>query len=164
VENARLYDVPDEPIPIVVSAFGAKAAELAASEGDGIWMTAPNEESLRAYQRAGGTGPRIGQLTLCWAPTEAEAVDMARRVWPNSALPGQLAQELPTPTLFEQAVELVDDDDIRASFACGPDPEPILEQLRSYEQAGLDHVHLHQIGPDQAGFLQFWERELRPKL
>ena len=36
--------------------------------------------------------------------------------------------------------------------------------LRSFEQAGLDHIHLHQIGPDQAGFLRFWERELRPKL
>ena len=35
VENARLYDPPDEPIPIVVSAFGPKAAELAAATGTG---------------------------------------------------------------------------------------------------------------------------------
>ena len=28
----------------------------------------------------------------------------------------------------------------------------------------LDHVHLHQIGPDQDGFFEFWDRELRPKL
>ena len=41
VENARLYDVPDDRIPVVVSAFGAKAGELAGRAGDGIWMTSP---------------------------------------------------------------------------------------------------------------------------
>ena len=47
VENARLYDVPDDPIPVVVSAFGTKAAELAARDGDGIWMTSPRDDVLR---------------------------------------------------------------------------------------------------------------------
>ena len=43
---------------------------------------------------------------------------------------------------------------------CGPDPEPILEQIREYEQAGFDHVYIHQVGPNQEGFLRFAEREL----
>ena len=67
VENARLYDVPDAPIPVVVSAFGPKAAEVAAKEGDGIWMTGPRDDVLDAFEKAKGTGPRIGQLTVCWA-------------------------------------------------------------------------------------------------
>jgi hypothetical protein len=45
---------------------------------------------------------------------------------------------------------------------CGPDPEPVLEQLRAFEKAGFDNVYFHQIGPDQAGFLRFAERELMP--
>jgi G6PDH family F420-dependent oxidoreductase len=164
VENARLYDVPDDPIPIVVSAFGTKAAELAARDGDGIWMTSPQDDVLRAFRHANGTGPRIGQYTLCWAPTEAEGVATARRVWPNTGLPGQLAQDLPTPSHFEQATTLVSDQNIAEQVACGPDPDRVLEELRTYAAKGLDHVHLHQIGPDQAGFLAFWEDELRPKL
>jgi coenzyme F420-dependent glucose-6-phosphate dehydrogenase len=164
VENARLYDVPDDPIPIVVSAFGTKAAELAARDGDGIWMTSPRDDVLRAFRHANGTGPRIGQYTLCWAPTEAEGVATARRVWPNTGLPGQLAQDLPTPSHFQQATSLVTEELIAEQVACGPDADRVLEELRSYEGKGLDHIHLHQIGPDQEGFLAFWENELRPKL
>jgi coenzyme F420-dependent glucose-6-phosphate dehydrogenase len=164
VENARLYDVPDDPIPIVVSAFGTKAAELAARDGDGIWMTSPQDDVLRAFRHANGTGPRIGQYTLCWAPTEAEGVATARRVWPNTGLPGQLAQDLPTPSHFEQATTLVTEQHIAEQVACGPDPDRVVEELRTYEDKGLDHIHLHQIGPDQEGFLAFWKDELRPKL
>jgi G6PDH family F420-dependent oxidoreductase len=164
VENARIYDPPAEPIQIVVSAFGPKAAEMAAEHGDGIWMTSPQDEVLEAFEKAGGTGPRIGQLTLCWAETEKDAVATAKRIWPNTAIPGQLAQDLPTPQHFEQATELVRDEDIASAVPCGPDPGPVLEKLRAAEEAGLDHVHLHQIGPDQQGFLQFWEKELLPEL
>lgn len=162
VENARLYDVPEEPIPIVVSAFGPKSARLAAAGGDGIWMTSPREQVLSAYQEAGGTGPRIGQLTVCWAGSEEEAVATAHRVWPNAAIPGQLSQDLPTPKHYEMASTLVTEELVAAEIVCGPDPQPVAEQLRSMEAAGLDHIHLHQVGPDQEGFLRFWVDEVRP--
>lgn len=164
VENARLYDVPEEPIPIVVSAFGPKSARLAAAAGDGIWMTSPRDEVLEEFTEAGGTGPRIGQLTMCWAPTRKEAVETAHRVWPNAGVPGQLSQDLPTPKHFEMASSLVTEDRIAESMPCGPDPEPVIEQLQSMVDAGLDHVHIHQIGPDQAGFLRFWVDEVRARL
>ncbi len=164
VENARLYDFPDEPIPIIVSAFGAKAGELAGRSGDGIWMTSPASEALAAYQDAGGNGPRIGQLTICWASSEDEAIATAHRVWPNAAIPGQLSQDLPTPTHFEQASSLVSSEDVAKEIVCGPDPGPVVETIRSYEEGGLDQIHLHQVGPDQDGFLRFWEEQLAPKL
>jgi hypothetical protein len=62
------------------------------------------------------------------------------------------------------AAKLVRADDIRDEIICGPDPEPMLEAIRSYEAAGLDHIHVHQVGPDQERFVRFWEREIRPKL
>ena len=61
---------PEEPIEIVVSAFGPKAAKVAAESGDGMWMTGPQPEALDAYLEAGGDGPRIGQLTICWAESK----------------------------------------------------------------------------------------------
>jgi coenzyme F420-dependent glucose-6-phosphate dehydrogenase len=164
VENAQLFDPPEEPIHIVVSAFGPKAAKVAAESGDGMWMTGPQPEALGAYLEAGGGGPRIGQLTICWAESLDEAVSTARRVWPNSAIPGQLAQDLPTPAHFGQAAGLVRRDDVASQITCGPDPGPVIDAIRSYEEAGLDHVHLHQVGPDQEGFFRFWTQELAPKL
>jgi hypothetical protein len=92
------------------------------------------------------------------------AIATAHRVWPNSAISGQLTQDLPTPAHFEQASSLVRSDDVAGEIICGPDPGPVLEAIRTYEEGGLDHVHLHQVGPDQDGFLEFWRRELAPKL
>ena len=44
----------------------------------------------------------------------------------------------------------------------GPDPEPYVAAIRRAVGAGYRTVYLHQVGPDQAGFLDFSERVLRP--
>jgi coenzyme F420-dependent glucose-6-phosphate dehydrogenase len=46
----------------------------------------------------------------------------------------------------------------------GPDPEPHLAKLDEYAAAGFDHVWVHQVGSDQAGFFHFYEQEVLPKL
>jgi len=33
-----------------------------------------------------------------------------------------------------------------------------------YAEAGFDHVCIHQVGPDQEGFLRFYAREVLPQL
>jgi coenzyme F420-dependent glucose-6-phosphate dehydrogenase len=164
VENARLFDPPEHDVPIVVSAFGPKAAALAARVGDGYWGTSPDPEVVGRYGDAGGTGPRYAQLNLCWAEDESAARATVHRVWPNAGIPGQLAQDLPTWSHFETAAELVTEDDLVASTPCGPEVGPVLESARAYLDAGYDHLHFHQVGPDQEGFLDFWERELAPAL
>jgi G6PDH family F420-dependent oxidoreductase len=165
VENARVYDVPD-PLPkIHVAAGGPKAAELAGRIGDGLITTAPDAELVDGFHGAGGEGkPRYGQVTLCWAESKDEAVTTAHRIWPTAAIRGEASQELPAPAHFEQLARMVKPDDIEAAMPCGPDPEPVLDRIREFEAAGFDHVYLHQVGPDQAGFLRFAQRELLPVL
>ncbi len=53
---------------------------------------------------------------------------------------------------------------IADSVPCGPDPEPVLEQIKALTDAGFDHIHIHQVGDDQEGFFDFWTRELVPRL
>ena len=88
VEDATVFDPPPGEVPIIVSAFGEKAAEVAARVGDGLWITGPGKESIDHYRNAGGEGPVYTQLHVCWAETEDEAEEIAHRVWPNTALPG----------------------------------------------------------------------------
>ena len=164
VENARLFDPPAVVPPIVVSAFGEKATALAARIGDGLWNTSPLPEAVEQFEREGGSGPKWGQLTLCWARSSDDARKTVLDQWPNTALPGSLAQELPTWTHFEQAARLVDDEAIAGSMPLGPDPEPVVDKVRAFADAGFTHVYLHQIGTDQEGFFRFWEDELRPRL
>jgi G6PDH family F420-dependent oxidoreductase len=161
VDRARLYTLPDEPPPILVAAAGPEAAELAGRVGDGLVSTAPDGKLVDSFAEAGGRGkPRYGQLTVCWAESEDSALETAFDWWPNAALQGELGQELPLPAHFEQAAATVRAADVAETIVLGPDPEPYLRAIDEFADAGFDHVYLHQVGPDQKGFLRFFEREL----
>jgi coenzyme F420-dependent glucose-6-phosphate dehydrogenase len=161
VEGAQLYTLPDEPPPIMVAADKPNAAELAGAAGDGLIGISPDDELLSEFEAAGGGGkPRYGQVTVCWAEDEAAARKTALEWWPNAALPGDLPQELALPRHFEQAAGLVSEDDVAETVVCGPDPEAHKAMIEKYADAGYDHVYIHQVGPDQDGFLDFYSREI----
>jgi G6PDH family F420-dependent oxidoreductase len=164
VHTARLYTLPEQPPPIMVAASGPKAAEVAGRIGDGLVSVAPNPEVVDVYQQNGGRGPRYGQVHVCWGPDEAEAVKTAHRLWVNGAIPGELGQELPLPAHFEQAGEMVKPEDVAEVVVCGPDPERHRAEIAKYADAGFDHVYIHQVGPDQEGFLRFYADEILPKV
>ena len=140
VEDARILDRPDHPVPIVISAFGENSAELAARVGDGLWLSSLNEETIKAFKAAAGSGPIFSQLTVCWGTDRGEAAELAHRMWPNTGLPGQLNQDLRTVLHFEQAVELVTPEIIADKVPCGPDPEPVIERVIEARDAGVDHL------------------------
>ena len=163
VENARLYTLPDEPIKVMVAAGGPEAAELAGEVGDGLVVVAPDAELVEAFEQAGGAGKeRFAQVTVCWGEDEQEAIKTALRVWPNAGLKGTLAQELPLPSHFEQAAEMVTEEDIARILTCGPDPDRHRQAIQEYIDAGFDRIYVHQVGADQDGFLGFYEREILP--
>jgi G6PDH family F420-dependent oxidoreductase len=164
VENARIYSLPDEPPPVLMSALGQKSVSLAARVADGLISTQPDRESLERYAAEGGKGPRQGGLKVCWGRDEQAARKTAFELWPNNLLPGQLAQELALPSHFDQATQLVTEDEVAELIPCGPDPERHLASIRQYLDAGFDEVYVSQIGDDQAGFFDFWRRELAPRL
>ena len=78
-------------------------------------------------------------------------------------MPGTLFSRLRTPDQFAQAARDVTLSDVEASIACGPDPKPYQTAIAGCFQAGFHAVALHQIGPDQDGFLRFWQEELDPE-
>jgi coenzyme F420-dependent glucose-6-phosphate dehydrogenase len=162
VDRARIYTLPEEPIDVPVAAAEPDAVELAARIGDGLVSTAPESELVRGYLEAGGTGPRYGQVTVCWAESEEDALRTALDLWPNAGLKGPLSQELAVPEHFEEAAAMVSEDDIAETIVCGPDPDKHLAGIRKFVEAGFDHVYVHQVGPDQEGFLDFYAREILP--
>jgi G6PDH family F420-dependent oxidoreductase len=165
VENARVYDLPDEPVQVMVAASGEKAAELAGRIGDGFIGTSANEDVIQTFDQAGGAGkPRYGQLSVCVADTVDKAARTALEWWPNAGLGGQLSQELALPAYYEQAAENVTEDTIKQAIVCGPDAGPIRDKIAEYEKAGFTHVYIHQIGPDQERFIRLAEEELLPQL
>ena len=164
VQNAKVYTLPSELPPIHLAAGGKRMAEVAGRIADGLIATAPDEKVLKAFERAGGDGPRFGQVTLCWAPSVREARKTAHTWWPTAALHGEVSQELPNPAQFTDLVQSVTEDQVAEVIGCGPDPDMHLEKIQAYIDAGFDHVYLHQVGPDQDGFFDFARTELLPRL
>lgn len=163
-ENARVYDLPEHRIPLIVSAFGPKAAELAARQGDGLWITGTDGDTVDTWRGAGGDGPVYSQLSLCYGDDREKAIETVARQWPNTGVPGQLSQDLPTPAHFEQASSVVTKEMLADSLPCGPDLDAIVESIQDAVDAGVDHVYLHQIGDDQEAFCAVWRDELRARV
>jgi G6PDH family F420-dependent oxidoreductase len=165
VENARIYSLPEQLPPIMIAAAGPKSAKLAAKLGDGLIATEPNQELAgRFRENAGQDKPCIGEVPVCFDRDEQKARQLAHEIWPIAGLPGQLFPELPLPSLFEKASELVTEEQTAELIPCGPDPEKHLNAIRKYIKAGFDHIFVHQIGPNQEAFMDFYAKEIFPQI
>ena len=166
VEHARIYDLPDTPPKVIVSGFGPRSVDMAARIGDGFCTVGPDGEAVKRFRDGAARDDVVvqGGLKVCYGSDRDECVRTVHRLWGNEALPGELAQILPTPSHFEQAMELVTEEMIAESTPCGPDLDRHFEQIDAYREAGFDELYVNQIGPDQDAFFDVYKREVLPKL
>jgi len=166
VERARLYDLPDTPVPIGVAASGTESAQLAADEGECMIATEPDAALIRDFNQAGGEAkPKYGQLPICYDPDEQAARARARRLWRWAAPGWPVVSELPEPRSFDAASAHVREEDITKLVPCGPDPAVHIRAARKFTEAGFTHLALVQVGGEQQGqFIAWAEDELLPAL
>jgi len=164
VENARIYTLPEQPVPIHVAASGSRSVKVAAEIGDGLISTSPDKELVSAF-RAGTRGkrPTYGQMTVCWGRDERAARQLALKMWPTAGIPGEAGQELPNPAHFEQLAKIVTEDSIAEQVVCGPDIDRHVQAIQRYVDAGFDNIYVHQVGPDQKGFIEAYARDILPR-
>lgn len=163
MDTARLYTLPDEPPPVLVSGLGKKSTSLAGRLGDGYISVAPDADAVRAFREAGGEGkPALGGLKACYATDEAAARRTVHRLWPTQGVKGEASQLLPLPRHFEQLAAMVTEDEAVAGSPVGPDPEVHAQAIKQYVDAGFDEVYVNQIGAEQDAFFDFYEREVLP--
>jgi G6PDH family F420-dependent oxidoreductase len=164
VEHARIYDLPEQTPPILISAFGEKSTELAARIGDGLCTVSPEKDAVEKFRSEAGRENVLvaGAMKVCWDEDEQRARRTAHRLWPNDALGGELAQILPTPAHFEQAAELVTEEMVADAIPCGPDLEPHLEKIREYEDAGFDELYIQQVGGRQEQLFGLYAEHVLP--
>lgn len=165
VDTAQLWGLPCQPPPVLVASSGPHSASLAGSSGSGLLSPVPDPRLVESFVTAGGGSQlRLGWLSVCFDDDDEAAVTTAHKYWPIAGLSGQLFQELRLPRHVEDATRTVRREDVAERVVTGPDPEPYVESVRAFLDAGFTGVYLHQIGPSQEGFLRFWRDELRPSL
>ncbi|HWJ08376.1 MAG TPA: TIGR03557 family F420-dependent LLM class oxidoreductase, partial [Nocardioides sp.] len=164
VDDARLWTVPDEPVPVWMSGFGEKATRVAADIADGYVTTSPDQEMRSLFSELSGGKPSSAGLKVAWAPTSDEGVDHAHRLWANAGLPGELAQVLPSPHHFEQASQLVTRESTAESVVAGNDVEEHVQAVQEYADAGFDELYVSNIGPHWREMIAFYGEHVVPKV
>ncbi|MHB1568924.1 MAG: TIGR03557 family F420-dependent LLM class oxidoreductase [Solirubrobacteraceae bacterium] len=165
VEHCRVYDLPERAPEILVSGFGDRAIDVAARIGDGYCTTGPDADAVSRFRSGARVGAVVqGGVKVCWSESAARAREHVHRLWPNEALPGELSQILPTPAHFEQAAELVTEEQATASVPCGPDVDAHVEAILAYRDAGFDEVYVGQIGPEQDEFFAAYREHVLPRV
>ena len=120
--------------------------------------------TVRQFWPSTGVAWASSAVKVAFAPTAEEGWEHAYRLWPNSGIPGELSQVLPTPEHFEQATELVTPEMIRDSTVAGNDPEQHLAQIQEYADAGFDELYVANMGPHFEDMIRFYGEQVLPQL
>ena len=163
VDSAKLWDLPDERVEIGVAVSGSQGIDLFAPVVDHLIAVEPKPELVSRWDdaRAGRPSRKVGQLPICWAPDEDEAIELAHDQFRWFGGGWKVNSELPGPAGFAGATQFVKPDDVASSIPCGPDVGKIVEAVREFVDAGFTDVALVQIGDRfQRDFLEFAGKEL----
>jgi G6PDH family F420-dependent oxidoreductase len=166
VESARLWDLPDERVPIGIAVSGPDSCQLAGEKADLMIAVQPEAELGELFDRAGGSGKsRVGQIALAYDPDKDTAIERAHEQFRWFGLGWKVNADLPNPDSFEAATQFVTPEQVAEALSCGPDVDEHVEAVKAFIDAGFDEVALVQIGADsQAQFIVWAEKELLPAL
>lgn len=162
VEDAKLYDLPDEQVRIGVAGSGPASCAVAAELGDFFIGTEPKPGLQERYAAAGGTGEMVGQFPVVHGADADAARRLLHEQFRWGVLGWKVQAELPGPVNFAAASELVREEDMAQAGAWGPDLDPYLEKLTAFRDAGYEKVALVQVGPDQEQFCEWFTSTLKP--
>lgn len=174
LESTRLWTMPDEPPPIYVATAGPITARKTGAQCDGIITVGAAEEKIETVfakfeEGARGAGkdpstmPRILQLHLSWAPTDEEAMGNAITEWPNGGMKFP-KQDIRSPHDFAQMANLVRPEDFRGRMLISSDPEAHRREIQRYLDMGFGQIYLHNVGRNQAEWIEVFGREVLPGL
>ncbi len=176
LESARLYTVPpeDQRVPIYVATAGPVNAKKTGKFADGIITVGAADEKIQMLwdkytegaTEAGKdvtTSPKLLQIHVSWASTDEEAVQNAMVEWPNGGMPFP-KQDIKNPEDFAAMAKLVRPEDFKNRVLMTSDLEAHTKHIQHYVDMGFDEVHVHNVGRNQAEFIEVFGREVIPNL
>lgn len=166
LESARVWDLPEQRVPIGIAVSGPRSCRLAGEKADLVIAVEPEASLIEDFDRHGGAGkPRVGQLPVSFDRDRDAAIARAHDQFRWFASGWKVNSELPGPAAFAAASQFVKPEDVAESIPCGDDVGAVVEGVRRYADAGFSEVALVQIGGEQQRpFLDWAEKELLPAL
>ncbi len=174
METSRLWTMPEQAPPILVATAGPVNARRTGEHADGmITVGAPLEkiqglfgkfaEGARKAGKDPDAMPKVLQLHMSWADTDEQALENAMTEWPNGGMKFGKA-DIRSPHDFAQMAKLVRADDFEGRMVISSDPDVHRAEIQKYVDLGFDRVYLHNVGRNQAEWIEVFGRDVLPKL
>jgi coenzyme F420-dependent glucose-6-phosphate dehydrogenase len=172
-KQAYLHSHGERRPPIYVSAFGPRAAGVAARRADGVWTLADPErapEVIEAYKAAcDDAGKEPGEVILqtgfSWAEDDDAALE-ACRVWKGAQPDEYYTDDWHIPEeMYRHGEEQISDEEFKEAYIVSSDPEVHVERIRAVEQMGPTVVCLQNAsGADPHAALRVYGEKVLPAL
>ena len=149
VDAARIWDLPDRPVPLGVAVSGRQSCELFAPLADVMIAVEPDGALAGWWDAAAGTGRparKIGQMPICWGPDRDECIRRAHEQFRWFGGGWKVNAELPGTAGFAGATSFVRPEDVAE-----------LDPLRRFRGRGgrgggsllQGRIHRPRAGPDR---------------
>ena len=176
LESAKLYTRPDDEhrVPVYVATAGPVNAKKTGKFADGMitvgaaddkigMLWGKFEEGAREVGKDPTGAPKLLQIHVSWAPTDQEAIDQAVLEWPNGGMSFP-KQDIKNPEDFAAMARLVRPSDFKDRVLMTSDLDRHIALIQHYVDMGFDEIHLHNVGRNQAEFIEVFGKQVLPAL
>ncbi|MBM9475827.1 LLM class F420-dependent oxidoreductase [Nakamurella flavida] len=150
VDQAKLWDLPEMPVPIGLAVSGPQSIHRFAPIGDHLIAVQPDGDAVALWDELhpGTSSRKIGQIPISWGPDKGAAIDRAHETFRWFGGGWGVNADLPTPAGFEAASQFVRKDDVEQAIPCGPDLDAVVKAVSEYWEAGFTDIAVVQIGDE----------------
>jgi alkanesulfonate monooxygenase SsuD/methylene tetrahydromethanopterin reductase-like flavin-dependent oxidoreductase (luciferase family) len=167
--NARLYDPPAKPIPLLTAANGKNSMRLAGQYGDGLvtdplsWMQHKSEwmDGARAAGKNPDTMPVLVEQYVVVG--DQEAARQAGELWRFGPKAFKTLYNVPSPVEIQQKADAATPmEEVLKSWAIGTDPVVHIKKMHELFESGVTIVNVHSGQPDQGRVIDFYAERVLP--
>ena len=168
VDRARLWELPEPRPRLVGPAVSVESAARVAAWSEGmVTVNQPPDklrEMVRAHRDAGGAGPLALQVHLSWAPTAAEAEQIAHEQWRSNVFAEPVSWDTETVAAFDLMSADVTVEKVRTVVNISSDLGWHRDRIAEYAAIGFDEIYLHHVGQSQERFIDAFGEHVLPGL
>lgn len=168
--QAKLYDPPPRPIPLLTAANGKKSMRLAGQHGDGLISDPLSWKKYKSEWEAGardaGKNPSdMPVLIEHYAVVgDQAAARQAAEKWRFGVRAWKELYNVESPVTIQQKAEQETPiDEVLKSWAVGTDPSVHIKAVKELFDSGATIVNIHSGQPDQRKVIEFYGQHVLPK-